>query len=83
MKDEISSAISAFGRTTITLYSQNEPIAALARQILNEIAMVSWASSNHTAGYIPVYAIGAGSELFHGKLENTDIPKKIAEAANY
>ncbi|WP_321436789.1 alkaline phosphatase [uncultured Bacteroides sp.] len=70
-------------KLTETLYSQNEPIAALARQILNEIAMVSWASSNHTAGYIPVYAIGAGSELFHGKLENTDIPKKIAEAANY
>ena len=66
-----------------SLYSKDEPMAALAKQILNEIAMVSWASGGHSAGYIPVFAIGAGAELFHGKLENTDIPKKIAQAAKY
>jgi alkaline phosphatase len=26
---------------------------------------------------VPVYAIGAGSELFQGLYDNTDIPKKI------
>ena len=66
-----------------SLYSKDEPMAALAKQILNEIAMVSWASGGHSAGYIPVFAIGAGAELFHGKIENTDIPKKIAQAAKY
>jgi alkaline phosphatase len=27
---------------------------------------------------VPVYAIGAGSGHFSGKLDNTDIPKRIA-----
>ena len=66
-----------------SLYSKDEPMAALAKKTLDDIAMVSWASGNHSAGYVPVFAIGAGAELFHGKLENTDIPKKIAEAAKY
>lgn len=66
-----------------TMYSKDEPMAALAKTILNEIALVGWSSGGHSAGYVPVFAIGAGSELFHGKIENTDIPKKIAEAAKY
>lgn len=64
-------------------YFKDEPMAALAKRILNDIAMVGWTSGGHTAGYVPVYAIGAGAELFRGKLENTDIPKKIAQAAKY
>jgi len=70
-------------KLTESEYFKDEPMAALAKQILNDIALIGWTSGGHSAGYVPVYAIGAGSELFHGKLENTDIPKKIAEAAKY
>ena len=65
------------------LYSSNEPLAKEAVKILDDIAMIGWTSGGHSAGVVPVYAIGAGSQLFNGKLDNTDIPKKIAEAAGY
>lgn len=65
------------------LYAENELLAAEAIRMLAAVANVGWVSSNHSAGVVPVYAIGAGSRLFSGKLDNTDIPKKIAEAAGY
>lgn len=66
-----------------SLYAKTEPMAAKAKEVIDEIAMVSWASSNHSAGYVPVFAIGAGSNLFIGKMDNTEIPKRIAKAARY
>jgi len=66
-----------------SLYSKTEPLAATARKVMSQIAMVGWTSPNHTAGYVPVYAIGAGSKLFIGKIDNTEIPKRIAKAAGY
>lgn len=65
------------------LYAENEQLAAEAIRILDAIALVGWTSGGHSAGVVPVYAIGAGSQLFTGKLDNTDIPRKIAEAAGY
>ena len=66
-----------------SLYAKTEPMAAKAKEVINQIAMVSWASGGHSAGYVPVFAIGAGSELFMGKMDNIDIPKRIAKAARY
>jgi alkaline phosphatase len=66
-----------------TLYSKNQEMATTAQKVMNRIAMVNWAHGSHTAGYVPVYAIGAGSELFNGVMDNTDIPKRIAKAAKY
>lgn len=84
LKEEyIRSFLSKDVKMTETMYSKDEPMAALAKTILNEIALVGWTSGGHSAGYVPVFAIGAGSELFNGKIENTDIPKKIAQAAKY
>jgi alkaline phosphatase len=66
-----------------SLYSSNQTMAIAAQKVMNAIAMVNWAHGSHTAGYVPVYAIGAGSELFNGVLDNTDVPKNIAKAAKY
>ena len=66
-----------------SLYSKTEPLAARAKEVMNEVAMVGWAHGGHTAGYVPVYAIGAGSQLFNGVMDNTDVPKRIAKAAKY
>ena len=66
-----------------SMYSKSEPLAARAKEVMSQIARVSWAHGGHSAGYVPVYAIGKGSELFQGKMDNTDIPKRIAKAANY
>ncbi|MBE6288407.1 MAG: alkaline phosphatase [Mediterranea massiliensis] len=68
---------------TESLYSRTEPLAALARRIANEIAMIGWTTGGHSAGYVPVFAIGANSNLFNGKMDNTEIPKRIAKAAGY
>ena len=66
-----------------SLYARTEPLAATARKVMSQIAMVGWTSSSHTAGYVPVFAIGAGADLFNGKMDNTEIPKRIAKAAGY
>ncbi len=66
-----------------SLYTQSEPIAGEAKRIINSVAKVGWSTGGHSAGFIPVYAIGAKAELFQGRLNNTDIPVKIAEAAGY
>lgn len=50
-----------------------------AIQTINENAFCGWTTKGHTGIMVPIYAIGAGSERFSGKLDNTDIPKRIAE----
>lgn len=66
-----------------TLYNQDEPIVGEAKRILSSIAKVGWTSGGHSAGLVPVYAIGANAELFHTRMNNTDIPVTIAKAAGY
>jgi alkaline phosphatase len=77
----------SFGNQPIDLekseYQQNEPLAGEAKRILNHIARVGWTSGDHSAGYVPLFAIGANAQLFQGRLDNTEIPVKIAEAAGY
>lgn len=66
-----------------SLYSKTEPLAACAKRVMSQLAMVGWTSGSHTAGYVPVYAVGAGSKEFAGKYDNTEIPKRIAKVAGY
>ena len=66
-----------------SMYSKSEPMAACAKEVMDEISMVGWVSGGHSAGYVPVFAIGAGSQLFGEKIDNTEIPKRIAKAAGY
>lgn len=64
-------------------YSNDEAISTEAKRIINEIALVGWTSGGHSAGYVPVFAIGAGAEQFCERIDNTDIPKRIAKVAGY
>ena len=66
-----------------SLYAKTEPLAVAAKKVMSQLAYLRWCSGGHSAGYVPVYAIGAGSKLFMGKMDNTDIPKRIAKAARY
>lgn len=66
-----------------SMYTKTEPLAARAKEVMSDIAMVSWASHSHSANYVPVYAIGAGADLFKGKVNNIEIPMKIGKAAGY
>ena len=64
------------------LYADNAKIVAAALGVLNTRARVYWVGS-HSAGYTPVYAIGAGSELFTHKTDNAEIGRLIMQAAGY
>ena len=76
-----------FGNQPVDLekseYLQNEPLAGEAKRILNSIARLGWNSGGHSAGFVPVFAIGAKAHLFQGRFNNIEIPVKIAEAAGY
>lgn len=69
--------------TAKSLYANDDKLASEAINILNKKGSVSWASGGHSAAYIPVFAIGAGADQFTHKMENTDIPKKVADAARW
>lgn len=68
---------------TETLYARSESLAAAAIEVMSRIARLGWTTGSHSAEYVPVYAIGAEAELFMGKMDNTDIPKRIAKAGGY
>ena len=68
---------------TESLYSRTEPVAVAVRKVMSQIAKIGWTTGDHSAEYVPVFAIGAGAQLFSGKMDNTDIPKRIAKAAGY
>lgn len=60
-----------------TLYAKDDPLAVLAVGIMNQKAQVGWTTNSHSAASVPVYAIGVGAENFAGRMDNTDIKKRI------
>lgn len=60
-----------------------QSLAHHAKDIIAHNAAISWAGGNHSGTFVPLFAIGAGSENFKGVIDNTDIPKKIKEIAEY
>lgn len=89
--DQEKALFNAYGESMVdgnpefeeSLYSRIEPLAWAAKKVMSQIAMVGWASGGHSGGYVPVFAIGAGSEKFQGKRDNTDIAKTIRKVAGY
>ena len=47
---------------------------------VNEEARIGWTTTSHSGGPVPVWAIGPHAQLFAGRQDNTDIPKKICAA---
>jgi alkaline phosphatase len=46
----------------------------------NEKGHIGWTTEDHSAANVPIFAIGVSSELFAGRMDNIDIPKKICQA---
>ncbi len=61
--------------TDVSNYMQD-----ISMDSLSVVAKIGWTTTSHTGGAVPVFAVGAGSELFAGRQDNTDIPKKICKA---
>lgn len=67
------------GDETYALYGGYEPLTVTLTHILNNKAGIGWTSYSHTGVPVPVYAMGAGSEIFNGSYDNTDIFNKLVE----
>lgn len=63
-----------------TLYNNFNQFAVKVFDMFNRELGIGWTSGNHTANFVPVYAIGAGAELFKSSIDNTDIPRLILKA---
>lgn len=61
--------------TDVSNYMQD-----ISNDSLSVVAKIGWTTTSHTGGAVPVFAVGAGSEMFAGRQDNTDIPKKICKA---
>ncbi len=55
-------------------------MSGISKDSLSVAAQIGWTTTSHTGGAVPVFAIGAGSGMFAGRQDNTDIPKKICKA---
>ena len=64
-------------------YSSNPALSDFVKKLMSRKALVSWSTRGHSGGFVPVYAIGIGSELFTGYNDNSLIPLKIAKAAGF
>lgn len=59
--------------TVKTLYSNVNELAGTAVGILNRKAKLGWTTYSHTAGLVPVFAVGKGAEQFGSWMDNSDI----------
>lgn len=66
-----------------SLYSQANELAHTVRAVMQETALVSWASGGHSDGYVPVFAVGVGAERFKGRIDNTFIAPAIRSIAGW
>ena len=58
-------------------------LCGTVKHVISECALIGWQSGGHSNGYVPAFAIGVGAEQFHGRFDNTEIPKKMAKAAGW
>ncbi|NLJ48914.1 MAG: alkaline phosphatase [Candidatus Atribacteria bacterium] len=58
-------------------YGGYEPLSITLTRILDQKAGIGWTTYSHTGIPVPVYAQGAGQELFAGYYDNTDLFTKF------
>ncbi|MGN1256592.1 MAG: alkaline phosphatase, partial [Bacteroidaceae bacterium] len=66
-----------------SLYQKDSEFAGTVNRVLSECAKITWGSGDHTAGYVPCFSIGVGAEELRGRLDNTEIPLKMAKATGW
>ena len=65
----------------VLYYGGYDPFTVTVTHILNNKAGIDWTTYSHTGIPVPVFAMGQCQELFNGYYDNTDVAKKIMEAA--
>jgi len=49
---------------------------------LSKAAKVGWTTTSHLGNAVPIFSIGSGSRSFSGRMDNTEIPRKILNLMN-
>lgn len=83
LKAAYNATVSGEAKDKQSLYAKVDALADEAREIMAECALIGWQSGGHSNGFVPVFAIGAGADQFHGQIDNTEIPVKMAKAAGW
>jgi alkaline phosphatase len=65
-------------KITVDNYLKQEPVDSLSKA-----AHIGWTTSSHTGGAVPVFAVGVCSQMFSGRQNNIDLPKKIYKAMGF
>ena len=83
LKQAFDNIMNGKGESIQTLYQKDDELATTVKKVQAECALVGWQVSSHSNGYVPCFAIGAGAEQIHGRIDNTNICKIIAKAAGW
>ena len=66
---------------TKTLYKTINALGDAGIALLNKKAHIGWTTRAHTAHVVPIFAIGAGAEVFSGWHDNTEIVPLIRKVS--
>lgn len=66
-----------------SLYQKDSEFAGTVNRVMSECARLTWGTGSHTNGYVPCFSIGVGAELLQGRLDNTELPVRMAKAAGW
>ena len=77
--DDLEKAIQEGGKVNDRI----SDLCETCKHILSEVTLISWASGGHSNGYVPVYAIGPGTDVFQGRIDNIEIAPAMARIAGY
>lgn len=66
-----------------SLYQKDDEFAGTIKRVMSECAQVGWMSGGHSDGYVPCFAIGVGADRIQGRVDNTEIPGRMAQAAGW
>lgn len=69
----------ALDQAEYVLYGGYEPLSVAATHLVNNKCGIGFTSYAHTGTPVAVFAEGAGSDLFNGYYENTEIFNKLVE----
>ncbi len=64
-------------REYLRRYGPYEPLSVTATRILNRKAGITWSSFGHSGAGVPVFAHGAGSAIFAGEYDNTEVASML------
>ncbi len=63
-----------------TLYKDIDGLSNEALRIINKDSKIGWTTGSHTASAVPVFAVGAGAQLFTGWHDNKELTPLIIRA---